>query len=205
MKTLVKVKSDRRVRKRPRFCCISTKSCIRCLCPFFNFNWTSVIHCCPLAPLNQYVIPPFSPWPIKHILQCAPNYINYTHAKWECWLCDLLLLCFVVVRYLDVKVFMLGKLDHWSWKQRFCLLNYMWPVLYKEGHTGFVCFCLWHPLSSPSGCGAAIPVSVLVLLEFRLSGCSQCSINGNRMQTWKVLHRFFRHSGSLYTYPTLCL
>lgn len=38
MKTLVKVKSNRRVRKQPRFSCINTKSCIRCLCPFFNFN-----------------------------------------------------------------------------------------------------------------------------------------------------------------------
>lgn len=130
------------------------------------------------------------------------------HAKWECWLCDLLLLCFVVVRNLDVEVFMLEKLDHWSWNQRVCLINIYDQSFIKRvvlETTGLVYFCLWHPLSSPSGCAAAIPVSVLVLLEFSLSGWSQCSVSGNRMQTWEVWHCFFRHSGSLYAYPTLCL
>lgn len=153
MKTLAKVKSDRRVRKQPRFCCINTKSCVRCLCPFFNFNWTSVIHCCPLAPFNQYVIPRFSLGPSNTF--CNALLIRFTtcmHTKWECLLCDLLLLCFVVVRNLDVEVFMLEKLDHWSWNQRVCLINIYDQSFIKRvilETTGLVYFCLWHPLWSP--------------------------------------------------------
>lgn len=42
----------------------------------------------------------------------------------------------------------------------------MWAVPKQRvmlGMTAFVCFCLWHPFSSPSVCGVAIFVSVLVL------------------------------------------
>lgn len=38
--------------------------------------------------------------------------MNYIPPELECLLCDLLLLRCVVVRYVDVEVFMLEKLDH---------------------------------------------------------------------------------------------